>query len=39
MTYEIRTAIHRARETLPSDMVGAACLLVMLFVGLTLPGL
>lgn len=39
MRKEIRTAIQRSRETLLSDMVGAACLIVMLFVGLSLPGL
>ncbi|SHE53326.1 hypothetical protein SAMN05444339_101643 [Loktanella atrilutea] len=37
MAKDIKTAIHRSRETLLADAIGAASLVVMLFVGLSLP--
>lgn len=39
MAQEIRSIIVRNRATLISDALGAVALLVMLFVGLSLPGL
>lgn len=39
MTQDIKTAIIRSSDTIIADAIGATALLVMLFVGLTLPGL
>lgn len=39
MANEIKTAIIRSRDTILVDAIGAAALLVMLFVGLSLPGI
>lgn len=39
MAKDIKTAIHRSRETLLADAIGAASLVVMLFVGLSLPAM
>lgn len=39
MAKDIRHAIARSRDTLLQDAVGALSLLVILFVGLCLPGL
>jgi|TARA_R110002124_G_scaffold220211_6_gene386032 hypothetical protein len=39
MAKEIKTAIIRSRDTILADAIGAAALLVMLFVGLSLPGM
>lgn len=38
MIAQIKTAIHRSRDTLVQDAVGAGALVVMLLVGLHLPG-
>lgn len=39
MAKDIKTAIYRSRDTIISDAIGAISLLVILFVGLSLPGL
>lgn len=39
MTQQIRTAFTESRETLLKDAIGAASLVVLLVVGLSLPGL
>ncbi len=39
MAKDIKTAIDRARDTIIPDAIGAVSLLVILFVGLSLPGL
>ncbi|WP_458790501.1 hypothetical protein [Yoonia sp. MH D7] len=39
MAKEIKTVIYRSRDTILGDALGAAALLVMLFVGLSLPGM
>lgn len=39
MTQEITSIIARNRATLIGDAIGACALLVLLFVGLSLPGL
>lgn len=39
MAKDIKTAIVRSSGTIIADAIGAAALLVMLFVGLSLPGM
>jgi len=39
MAQEIKTVILRSRETLLADALGVVALVVMLIVGLALPGL
>lgn len=39
MVKDIATALHGARDTLLADVAGAVALVVLLFGGLTLPGL
>lgn len=39
MAHQIRSVIARSRDTLLGDAVGVAALMVMLIVGLSLPGL
>jgi hypothetical protein len=39
MANDIKSVIERSGETLLADALGAVSLLVMLFVGLSLPGL
>ena len=39
MAKDIKSAITRSRDTIIADAIGAASLLVMLFVGLSLPGM
>jgi len=39
MAREIRTMIHRSRETILADVMGVAALMVILFGGLSLPSL
>ncbi|MEL6682566.1 MAG: hypothetical protein AAFQ09_07960 [Pseudomonadota bacterium] len=39
MAEEIKSIIHRSRETLLVDALGVAALMIMLVVGLALPGL
>jgi len=39
MARDIRRAIDRSRDTILQDAIGALSLLVILFVGLSLPGL
>jgi len=39
MARDIRTAIEKSRTTLLGDAVGAVCLVVTLYVGLSLPQL
>lgn len=39
MYHQIKQTLSRTNATLVSDAIGAAALVVMLFVGLTLPGL
>ena len=39
MAEEIKSVISRSRDTLLADALGVAALMVMLFVGLALPGL
>ncbi len=39
MLHQIRTTLNTSRETLLQDAIGAAALVVMLLVGLHLPGL
>ena len=38
MAKDIRSVIERSAETLISDAIGAACLMVMLVIGLSLTG-
>ncbi|SLN15828.1 hypothetical protein [Roseisalinus antarcticus] len=38
MAKDIRFALTRSRDTIIADALGAVCLMVMLFVGLSLPG-
>ncbi|WP_267895710.1 hypothetical protein [Loktanella sp. Alg231-35] len=39
MAQEIRSVISRSRDTILADALGVAALMVMLIVGLSLPGL
>ena len=39
MAKEIKTVIHRSGDTILADALGAVSLVVMLFVGLSLPGM
>lgn len=39
MAEDIKSVISRSRDTLLADALGVAALMVMLFVGLALPGL
>lgn len=39
MAKDITSAITRSQDTIIADAVGAVALLVMLFVGLSLPGM
>ena len=39
MAEEIRSVIARSRDTLLADALGVIALMIMLFVGLALPGL
>ncbi|WP_269434054.1 hypothetical protein [Pelagovum pacificum] len=39
MAKELKSAITRSRDTILGDAIGAVSLAVMLFVGLSLPGL
>ena len=39
MAKDIQTVIHRSRDTIIADAIGAASLIVMLFAGLSLPGM
>ncbi len=39
MAQEIKSVIARSRDTLLADTLGVIALMVMLFVGLALPGL
>lgn len=39
MAKEIRSVLQRTRDTLVADAIGAVALLVMLFVGLSLPAM
>ena len=39
MAQDIKTIVIRTRETLLADALGAVALVVMLFVGLSLPGM
>ena len=39
MAEEIKTVIQRSRDTIVGDALGVVALMVMLFVGLALPGL
>ncbi|MDO6591579.1 MULTISPECIES: hypothetical protein [Rhodobacterales] len=39
MAKEIRDVIVRSRDTILADALGVVALMVMLFVGLSLPGL
>lgn len=39
MAEEIKSVISRSRDTLLADALGVVALMVMLFVGLALPGL
>jgi len=39
MAKEIKTVIIRSSDTIIADAIGATALLVMLFVGLSLPGM
>ncbi|MFQ6552035.1 hypothetical protein AAD018_006775 [Aestuariibius insulae] len=39
MADDIKSALIRSRETIIGDAIGAVSLVVMLFVGLSLPGL
>ncbi|SEW10705.1 hypothetical protein SAMN04488515_1077 [Cognatiyoonia koreensis] len=39
MTKDIKSAIKRSQDTIIADALGAVALLVMLFVGLSLPGM
>ena len=39
MAKQIKTAIDRSSDTILADAIGLAALVVMLFVGLSLPGM
>ena len=39
MAQELKSVIARSRDTLLGDVLGVVSLVVMLFVGLSLPGL
>jgi len=39
MTKDIKNAFHQSRDTLVSDALGCAALIVILFVGLSLPAM
>ena len=39
MAQEIRSAMIRSRTTILSDALGVAAIAIMLFVGLSLPGM
>lgn len=39
MAQQIRSVITRSHDTIIADALGAVALLVMLFVGLSLPGM
>jgi len=39
MAQEIKSVLTRSRETIVADAVGVAALMVLLIVGLALPGL
>ena len=39
MTKQIKDVIVRSRDTILSDALGVVALMIMLFVGLSLPGL
>ncbi|GAD56563.1 MAG: hypothetical protein ACJASC_002017 [Limimaricola cinnabarinus] len=39
MAQELKLVMHRSRDTLVADALGAASLMLLLFVGLWLPGL
>ena len=39
MMKEIRSVVERSRDTIAADALGVASLMVMLIVGLSLPGL
>ena len=39
MARELKLVVNRSRDTLVADALGAASLLVLLYVGLWLPGL
>lgn len=39
MAEQIKTALHRSRDTIVADALGVAALMVLLIVGLALPGL
>ena len=39
MAQDVKMALTQSRDTILSDAIGAACLVVMLCVGLSLPGL
>ncbi len=39
MAQEIKSIINRSRDTIIADALGVVALMVMLFVGLALPGL
>jgi hypothetical protein len=39
MAQDIKSIIARSRDTIVSDALGVAALVVMLFVGLSLPGM
>lgn len=39
MAKEIKTVITRSSDTIVADALGVASLIVMLFVGLSLPGM
>lgn len=39
MAKEIKSVIVRSQDTIIADALGAAALVVMLFVGLSLPGM
>jgi len=39
MAKEIRTVLTRSRDTILSDAIGVAALMILLIVGLALPGL
>ncbi|WP_341213143.1 hypothetical protein [uncultured Limimaricola sp.] len=39
MARELKLVVNRSRDTLVADALGAASLMILLFVGLWLPGL
>lgn len=39
MKYDLKSVLDRSSDTILQDAVGAVALVVMLFVGLSLPGL